>query len=215
MKRTMLSALLTSAGLSAATVSGTVHDVNGSAVTGAKVTIANPDTGAKQEAITGSDGKFNLSDSGAGQYILRIEKPGLATLFREFDLKAESNAEREYTMSAEGGQAVADNVLPGSDPQPGNIRVGGQVMQDNLIRKVQPVYPTAAKTARVQGTVEIEAAISEEGVPVELRVISSPGDDLSASALEAVRQWRYKPTQLNGNAVPITTTVIVNYTLSK
>ncbi|MBV9444174.1 MAG: energy transducer TonB, partial [Acidobacteriaceae bacterium] len=48
---------------------------------------------------------------------------------------------------------------------------------------------------------------------VEMRVLSSPSDDLSESALEAVRQWRYRPTLLNGEPVEIRTTVIVNYTL--
>ena len=215
MKRTMLSALLTSAGLSAATVSGTVHDGSGAAIADAKVTIANPDTAAKEEAVTGSDGKFNFSGSGAGQYILRIEKVGFASIFREFDLQAESNMEREFTMPTEGGQAVADNLISTNEEQSRKIRVGGQVAQSNLLRKVQPVYPVAAKAAGTQGTVQVEATISKDGVPVELRVVSSPSDELSANSLEAVRQWRYKPTLLNGEPVVIVTTVVVNYTLSK
>jgi TonB family protein len=215
MKRTMLSALLTSAGLSAATISGTVHDVNGAAIADAKVMISNPDTAAKEEAVTGSDGKFSISGSAAGQYILRIEKPGFASIFREFDLKAESNMERDFTMPIDGGEAVADNLVATNEEQPKKVRVGGQVAQSNLLRKVQPVYPAAAKTAQTQGTVELEAVISKDGVPSELRVVSSPSDDLSASSLEAVRLWRYRPTLLNGNPVSIVTTVIVNYSLAK
>jgi TonB family protein len=215
MRRTMLSALLTSAGLSAATVSGTVHDVSGAAIADAKVTINNPDTAAKEEAVTGSDGKFSISGSAAGQYILRIEKPGFASIFREFDLKAESNMTRDFTMPIDGAEAVADNLVAANEEQPKKIRVGGQVAQNNLFRKVQPLYPAAAKAARIQGTVELEAVISKDGVPSELRVVSSPNDDLSASSLEAVRQWRYRPTLLNGNPVNIVTTVIVNYSLSQ
>jgi TonB family protein len=215
MRRTMLSALLTSAGLSAATVSGTVHDVSGAAIADAKVTINNPDTAVKEEAVTGSDGKFSISGSAAGQYILRIEKPGFASIFREFDLKAESNMARDFTMPIDGGEAVADNLVAANEEQPKKIRVGGQVAQNNLLRKVQPVYPAAAKAARTQGTVELEAVISKDGVPSELRVVSSPSDDLSASSLEAVRQWRYRPTLLNGNPVNIVTTVIVNYSLTQ
>jgi TonB family protein len=63
--------------------------------------------------------------------------------------------------------------------------------------------------------VELEATISKDGVPVELRVLRSPSDDLSESSLEAVRQWRYRPTLLNGQPVEIVTDVIVNYTLSQ
>lgn len=215
MKRTIFSALLTSAGLSAAAVSGTVHDASGAAIADAKVTLTNPDTAAKEETSTGPDGKFNFSGSSAGQYILRIEKPGLATIFREFGLKEESNVEREFTMPNEGQQAVADNNLTPLETPSKNIRVGGQVAQSNLTKKVQPIYPAAAKTSGIQGRVELEAVISKDGVPAELRVISSPSDDLSASSLEAVRQWRYRPTLLNGNPIEIVTTVVVSYTLSK
>ena len=215
MKRTILSALLSSAGISAATISGTVHDVNGAAIAEAKVTINNPDTAARQEAVTGSDGKFSFTGSGAGQYMLRIEKPGFASIFRVFDVKAESNLEREFTMPNEGGQAVADGVVATNDDQAKKIRVGGQVAQSNLVRKVQPIYPVAAKSAGTQGTVELEVVISKDGVPAELRVVSSRSDDLSASSLEAVRQWRYRPTLLNGSPVEIVTTVIVNYTLAR
>jgi protein TonB len=55
--------------------------------------------------------------------------------------------------------------------------------------------------------------ISVAGVPQEIRVISSPSDDLTQSALEAVRQWRYRPTLLNGAPVEVITEVMVNYTL--
>jgi protein TonB len=89
------------------------------------------------------------------------------------------------------------------------------VEQANLVQKVQPLYPSAAKAAGIQGTVLFEMVISKEGVPVDIRVLESPNDDLTQSALDAVRQWRYKPTLLNGNPVEIVTDVVVNYTLSK
>jgi TonB family protein len=213
MKRTILSAFATSAGLSAATMSGTVHDVKGVAVVDAKVIMSNLDTAATQEAVTGSNGKFSFDGSGPGQYILRIEKPGLASIFRVFDMKAESNMEREFSMPTAGTEGAPD-VVTGNGEQESKIRIGGEVAQSNRIRKVQPVYPVSAKRAGVQGTVELEVVISKDGVPAELRVVSSPSDDLSNSALEAVRHWRYRPTLLNGNPVEIVTTVIVNYTLA-
>jgi TonB family protein len=213
MKKTILSAFATSAGLSAATMSGTVHDVKGATVADAKVIMSNLDTASTQEAVTGSDGKFSFDGSGPGQYILRIEKPGLASIFRVFDMKAESNMEREFTMPTAGTEGAPD-VVTGNGEQESKIRIGGEVAQSNLVRKVQPVYPVSAKSAGVQGTVELEVVISKDGVPAELRVVSSPSDDLSNSALEAVRHWRYRPTLLNGNPVEIVTTVIVNYTLA-
>lgn len=213
MKRAFFPALLASVGLSAATIGGTVHDTSGAPVADAKVTVTNPDTAAKQEAVTGSDGKFSFSGDDAGQYILSIEKPGFASILREFDVKAESTIERDFTMPNEGGTAVPDNVIAADQGSEKKIRVGGRVAENNLITRVQPTYPAAAKEARIQGTVELEAVISKDGIPMELRVVRSPSDDLSNSALESVRQWRYRPTLLNGNPVEIVTTVIVNYTL--
>jgi TonB family protein len=93
--------------------------------------------------------------------------------------------------------------------------VGGKVSAANIISKKAPVYPESAKIARMQGAVEVECVISEEGVPLETRVISSPGDDLSEATLEAVRQWRYKPTLLNGEPVEVVTDITVNFTLSE
>jgi TonB family protein len=217
MKRTILSALLTSAGLSAATVSGYIHDPGGAAVADARVSIFNPDNSAKQEATTGIDGKFSFNDTSAGEYILRVEKPGLASIFREFNLKADSTLDRDFTMTNAGESPVPDSSNGPNTPQngmpPKHIRVGGIVAQSNLITRITPAYPPAAKQARVQGTVELGATISKEGIPIELRVISAPNDDLAESSLEAVRQWRYRPTLLNGEPVEIETTIIVNYTL--
>lgn len=214
MKRTILSALLTSASLSAATFSGTISDLTGAPIANAHVFVYAPDTGTKQEATTGSDGKFSFSGSAAGQNILRVEKPGFVSLFREFDVTADSTLNRDFTMTEEGGQPVADKVSRTTGETSHALRIGGGVAQSNLISKVQPVYPAAAKAAGTQGTVEIESTISKDGVPVELRVLSSPSDDLSQSALEAVRQWRYRPTLLNGSPIEIVTQVVVNYTLA-
>ncbi len=213
MKRRVLAALLTSAGLSASTISGTVSDPSGAALPDVHVLISNPDTGMKHEAVTGAGGGFTFDGDAAGQYILRLDKPGFVSIFREFDLKADSKIDRDFTMVNEGGPQVADkdNASQGESKA---VRVRGEVAQSNLTTKVQPIYPAEAKAARVQGTVEIEATISKDGVPVELRVISSPSDDLSQSALEAVRQWRYRPTLLNGNPIEIVTDIVVNYTLS-
>ena len=67
----------------------------------------------------------------------------------------------------------------------------------------------------MQGKVELQVVISNEGIPVDISVLSSPSDDLTQSALDAVRQWRYRPTLLNGAAIQVVTEVTVNYTLSQ
>jgi protein TonB len=77
---------------------------------------------------------------------------------------------------------------------------------------VRPAYPPEAKAARIQGTVHLEATISEEGTVVNLVVLSGP-DELVESALAAVRQWVYRPTLLNGEPIAVITTIDINYTL--
>ena len=213
MKRTLLSGLLSSVGLSAATIGGSLLDPSGAAVSQAKASLYNPETKATTEMTTTPDGKFAFDNLPAGQYILRVDKPGFASLFRGFNVGEDTKLERGLTLKPadNSGNERASSPVP---LHPGQVRIGGAVAESNLTQKVQPVYPVSAKQARVQGTVELEVSISKEGVPQEIRVVRSPGDDLTQSALDAVRQWRYRPTLLNGEPVDILTTVIVNYTLS-
>lgn len=113
--------------------------------------------------------------------------------------------------------AAAKNP-PAGDDQSSNervIRVGSNVAEANLIKKVQPIYPVSAKQAHIQGEVHLEVKISKEGEPYDIRVISSPSDDLAQSSVEAVQQWRYHPTLLNGEPIAVSTEVVVTYTLTK
>ncbi len=218
MKRTLISGLLASAGLTAATIGGSVFDPSGAAISNAQALLYNPDTGVKQESATTPDGKFTFQSLPAGSYILHIEKPGFASLFREFNVQSDSEIQRGLilkTTPAKPTAGAAAEVAQNEPTDSQRIRVGGELAQANLVQKIQPIYPVAAKRAGIQGTVEMEVAISKEGMPEDLRVIASPSDDLTQSALEAVRQWRYRPTLLNGQPVAIVTDVIVNYTLSK
>ena len=94
------------------------------------------------------------------------------------------------------------------------IRVGGQVQAANLLRQTRPVYPPLAKAARVQGTVKFEATIGKDGTIQNLHLISGP-PLLVQAAQQAVAQWQYKPTLLNGEPVEVLTTIDVNFTLSQ
>jgi TonB family protein len=182
--------------------------------------LYNPDTGARQQATSTENGTYTIENVPAGDTILQVEKDGYNSVFREFGLNADSTLERDLKLQLAPTDLDAvsqDQGSPVTGLTAGGqlIRVGGMVAQSNLVQKITPTYPVAAKQAHVQGKVTIEAVISKEGKPEELRVVSSPSDDLSESALEAVRQWRYRPTLLNGTPVSIVTTIFVNYTLSQ
>lgn len=96
---------------------------------------------------------------------------------------------------------------------PTRVRVSAGVQQGNLISQIKPVYPPIAKAARIQGAVVLQAEISKLGTIENLRVISGH-PMLVQNALDAVKQWRYKPYLLNGDPVPVETTITVNFTLS-
>ncbi len=98
------------------------------------------------------------------------------------------------------------------DPAPRLVEVGGKVQAAKLIQKVEPAYPQIARQARISGTVRLEAIVAADGRIRELKVISGH-PLLIASAIDAVRQWRYQPTLLNDIAVEVHTHIDVNYTL--
>jgi protein TonB len=102
--------------------------------------------------------------------------------------------------------------LPPPPPAPRPLRVS-RVMEGNLIHRVQPEYPVLAKMARVQGAVVLHAVISKQGTIEGLAVISGPPALLEA-AVDAVRQWRYRPYYLNDEAVEVDTQVTVNFVLA-
>jgi periplasmic protein TonB len=94
------------------------------------------------------------------------------------------------------------------------VRVSQGVTQGMVIRRVQPQYPQMAKIARVQGAVVLAAIIGKDGTIQNLHVVSTASPLLNQAAIDAVRQWRYKPYILNGEPVEVDTTVTVNFSLS-
>jgi TonB family protein len=84
----------------------------------------------------------------------------------------------------------------------------------NVVTKVPPVYPVDAKTAKITGTVALDAIIGKDGSVENLKVLSGP-TELQQSALDAVKQWKYKPFLLNGDPIDVETTIKVIYTLKK
>jgi protein TonB len=97
---------------------------------------------------------------------------------------------------------------------PQRIRVGGNVQAAMAIRAPKPSYPPLAKQARIQGVVRLNAVIGKDGT-IQNLTAASGHPLLVPAALEAVRQWLYKPTLLNGEPVEVVTVIDVNFTLSQ
>ena len=118
----------------------------------------------------------------------------------------------------EGGVAggVVGGVVGGlgdAPPPVAAVRVGGQIKEPKKLKHVAPVYPPIARSARVQGQVVLECTISPQGRVTDVRLVRGI-PLLDASAIEAVKQWVYTPTLLNGVPVPVIMTVTVNFRIS-
>ena len=103
--------------------------------------------------------------------------------------------------------------LPDAPPPPQAVRVGGQIKEPKKLKTVNPEYPDIAKQARVQGVVILECTISPQGKVTDVKILRGI-PLLDAAAVEAVKQWVYSPTLLNGVPVPVIMTVTVNFRLS-
>jgi TonB family protein len=117
---------------------------------------------------------------------------------------------------------IARGLLGGAPPPPPPprskkvepVRVGGQVQESKIIRRVPPIYPELARRAGVEAVVILEVIVDEEGNVTNVRVLRSH-PLLEQAAIDAVKQWKYSPTLVNGEPVPVVATVMVEFKLNK
>ncbi|PYT99355.1 MAG: energy transducer TonB [Acidobacteria bacterium] len=114
-----------------------------------------------------------------------------------------------------GGVLGGVGTAPPPKPKPtGPVRIGGNVQAAKLVNRITPIYPPLARQTRISGTVRLHAIISKDGSIQQLEVISGH-PLLQQAALDAVRQWRYQPTLLNGEPVEVDTTIDVIFSLNQ
>ncbi len=212
-------------GNAAGTAAGAVFDPSGARVPNALVTLINEVTGDKRNTTASDAGEFKIAEISPGRYHLEARSPGFATYHgSEFALArgAEQSpltvvlqpelVTETVNVMAKAPATSADN--PGSI-RPSRIRVGGLIQAPKQISSVPPEYPESSRVNGIQGVVLLQAVISMEGVPLSLKVLSSPDEELSRSAMDAVRQWRYEPTRLNGNPIEVVTEIAVRFRLER
>ena len=216
------------------TVQTTAPPMTSSGVpTGAKSEAATPTTQAAPApvAVTPQPGKPSASvNPSAATKVAVASEPAVAKPAPDpIRVKAQPSATRAQAAEEPAPQvpnplgvaSANDKSLSGlvaSTPvniprqAPGTVRISQGVSQGLLINRVQPKYPANALTMHLQGAVQIEATINKEGKTTNLKVTS--GDSvLARAALDAVRQWRYKPYFLDGQPVDIQTQITVNFKL--
>jgi periplasmic protein TonB len=108
----------------------------------------------------------------------------------------------------------AGGAPPPPKPTVSRVRVGGAVQAAKLVNRVQPMYPPLARQTRISGTVKLHAVIGKDGT-VQSLTVESGHPLLVQAALDAVRQWRYQPTLLNGEPVDVDTEIDVIFSLAQ
>jgi len=103
--------------------------------------------------------------------------------------------------------------VKGQAPAPSQLQVDGKNLQQNLVSQVPPVYPAVAKSAHIQGTVVLRVIISTDGTARELQCVSGPAL-LQQAAIDAVRQWKYRPVLINAEPVEVLSTVSIIFNLA-
>jgi protein TonB len=102
---------------------------------------------------------------------------------------------------------------PTPAPPRAPIRVGGQIQAPALVKRVEPIYPDVAVSARMRGVVILEANVDKDGRVIEVKVLRTANLLLDAAAITAVRQWQYRPLILNGIPEPFVLTVVLTFDL--
>ena len=147
--------------------------------------------------------------------LLEAEPLDRNAVFSQIDRVAQARSEMERANSAMTFE-MRETLTRAQWMQlqsPQRVRVGANIIAANLVYQVPPVYPESARQAGIQGDVVLEAEISREGLVETLKVLSGNAQ-LTQAARDAVIQWRYKPTSLNGAAVPVITTITVSFPFS-
>lgn len=206
-------------------VSGTVKDPSGATVPKAKVVVSFTDSSRREVGYTNDVGEFSLSPIPDGMYNVAVAKAGFALLEVKGIpvVKGESaplvlvlqtgKVTETVNVNGTGTPAVAPPSMASGEPK--RIQVGGNVQGTRLIAKKLPSYPAECKAAGIQGSVMFRAVISKEGDILNLTQINQIVDRrLVDAAMEAVKQWKYQPTLLNGNPVEVITEIDVNFTLA-
>ena len=214
-----LAAITALAQMPMAGLSGTVRDPSGAVVPNARVSAKNLDGANEETTVADAAGVYRFAAIPSGRYALEFAAPGFKKLSLQATLVTGAAAQVDGNLALGDiaqvvtvkGQGPTPMAAPAGTPQ--RIRVGGMVQMARLIKQPRPNYPADLQAAGIQGTVKMQAIISKTGTVLQARVINTVDSRLAEIALDAVKQWVYEPTLLNGEPVEVVTTIDVNFTL--
>ena len=206
-----------------APLSGTIYDVTGGVMPGVEVTLVDANQ-IRRTATSAASGRFEFPSVAPGKYVLEARLPGFRTLRHEVELRNARDwrravtlqvGELQETVTISATRLEAPPAAPRATAIAAPVRVGGSVRAPLKLEDVRPVYPAAMREAGLSGVVPIEAIIGTDGTVSSVRVLSAQvHPDFAIAAANAVRNWRYSPTLLNGVPVEVVMTVSVRFDLA-
>jgi protein TonB len=214
------------------TLSGSVTDPMNSLIPKVTLVLTHEQTQAKHEVRSDETGRFEFVGLPAGNYLLEARYPGFMTLQGRLTV-AGQNVERnlslqlgsvEETISVSGNRTSPDEPPPGGRGQSRIPRAsrecsassaGGNIRPPIKLRDVRPRYPYHLRAAGVAGVVVLAGHIGTDGFIADLRELAPSNPELTASAMEAVRQWQFDATLLNCIPVDVAIKITVKFALDQ
>lgn len=219
---TVPTAAFRAAQTSPATLTGSVYDPTGAVMPGVTLTLQNAQE-EKQQATSRADGRFDFPQVAPGKYTLSAAIPGFRELRQDFELKSARDWDRAITLQVGEvketinvrDRRISGPVGPAQPQLPTPLRVGGNIRAPMKTVDVKPIYPKTMREAGREGVVPIEAMIGPDGSVSSVRVLSADvHPDFAIAAVDAVRQWKFTPTLLNGTPVEVVMKVSIEFRLS-
>ncbi len=197
-----------------------VYDPTGGVLPGAEIALEHPQQPTRS-AITDASGAVTFDAVAPGEYTLEATVAGFRPLRTVFTLDAAGDWQRAVTLqvgelmetvSVSAPRTSAARPAAGAGAEP--LRVGGNIRAPRKLNHVTPVYPPAMRDAGLEGVVPLEALIGKDGAVTSVQVLSAQiHPEFARAAEEAVRQWRFSPTLLNGAAVDVRMKLSVRFSL--
>jgi len=212
-----------------AMIRGVVEDAEGRPVARARVEVRQLVVEQRRywETVrTDANGRFIFDPVPEGAYMLTVNLEGYSGFFySSMEVRGDSASRMRIQMQPAGeslsliakaeGKAEAPAKLS-PPPAPNRINVGGGVQRARIVSQTPPAYPAECKVAGIEGTVVLRIVIDREGAVKSVERVNKLVDErLADAAIEAVKQWKYQPTLLNGEPVEVITEVEVNFTLAE
>lgn len=200
---------------------GSVYDASGAVLPEVALTLRDA-TDQTLTAFTDAEGHFLFPNVAAGTYVLEATLRGFKALKQEFTLADAKDWDRAVTLQVGTLQETisvrANRVAAGASAaapaQPVRLRVGGNLRAPRKLVDVRPIYPASMREAGREGQVSVEAIVGVDGAVHSVRVLGAHvHPDFAIAASDAVRQWRFSPTLLNGEPIEVVMVVSIDFSL--